>query len=321
MKLKMAILTILLVGLVGCGPAPVPPVDTIETNETAFLVPLEGNTKKDQAAFMSVDFLEEAKVAAKRVTLPIRKRDTGRMWWSYEWLPTMKLIKVSRAPVTREWTQTESTGTTNRNQALAVESLDSISFAVGVNITAMIEERDAALFLNKFAGKPLSHIVDTNIRGYVLTIAADEFGSRTLKECKEDKKQIFDKIREKTKAYFQEYGITITNLGHSEGLTYLNPAIQKAIDDAYVAEMDKEKAFQEKEAQAIRNTTAESIAASKRKQAQEFAKAAKAQQEMISLEIQKMKAQAMLNLSTKWDGKYPSNMMPQGADLLMNVTK
>ena len=49
--------------LVGCvGPAKVLPIVEIEPNETAFLVPMEGASKEDQARFMSEEFLQENKV-------------------------------------------------------------------------------------------------------------------------------------------------------------------------------------------------------------------------------------------------------------------
>lgn len=319
--MKSLVGIVLLAMLASCGPAHVPPVVLIETNETAFLVPLEGDSKDSQAAFMSVDFLKEAKVAAKRVTVPVRKRSTGRAWFDYEWIETMRVIKVSRAPVTREWTGTSDTGTTAKDEAISVESLDSIGFAIGVNITAMIEEDEAALFLNKYAGKSLAEVVDSDIRGFVLSVAADEFGSRSLQKCKLEKKSIFDKIRSQTKEHFKQFGVTITNLGHSEGLTYTNPAIQQSIDDAYVAEMDKEKAIQQQEAQNTRNATAEAIATSKRKQAQQFALASSAQRSMIELEIEKIKAEAYLKLADKWNGAYPASMMPEGANLLYQMMK
>lgn len=322
MVTKSLLLTLIAIMMVGCGPAMVPPIEEIATNETAFLVPLEGDTNK-QSSFMSVGFLEKAKVAAKRVTFTVRKRSTGRMPFDYEWLPTMKLIKVSRAPVTREWTDSSVTGTTNKNESLSVESLDSIGFAVGVNLTAMIEENDAALFLNKYAGKPLASVVDTDVRGFVLTVAADEFGSRSLQDCKAQKKVIFDKIRSLTTTHFKKFGVTISNLGHSEGLTYLNPNIQAAIDGAYVQEMDRAKATQEQEAQKIRNKTNISIAVAEKRKAQEFAKAAKAQKSMVMLDIARIKAEAFKILAQKWNGAYPEKMMPEGASLLygMNESK
>lgn len=316
---KLALLMLVAIAIAGCGPAHVPPIEEIKTNETAFLVPLEGDTKENQAQFMSVSFLKEAKVAAKRVTIPVRKRSTGRLWFDYEYIPTTKLIKVSRAPVTREWTDSGDTGTTAKNEALNVESLDSIGFAVGVNLTAMIEEDEAALFLNKYAGKSLAEVVDTDVRGYVLTVAADEFGSRNLQECKKEKKAIFDKIRKMTTDHFKSFGVTVSNLGHSEGLTYLNPTIQKSIDDAYVTEMDRAKAEQEQEAQKIRNETNVGVAIAERRKAVEFSKAAKAQKEMVMLDISRIKAEAFKTLAEKWDGKYPEKMMPEGANLIYSM--
>jgi hypothetical protein len=182
--------------LSACGPYKVMPLEEIKPNETAFLVPLEGASKSDQGKFMSIEYLEGAKVATKRVEIPTRRRETSRMPGGYEWIPTMKVIRVDRSPVTRELTKGKESGTSSANQAIAVESLDSIGFSVGVNTTAMIEESDAAKFLYYFAGKPLSAVMDENVRGYVQTFLGQEFGKRPLQQCKEEKAAIFQALQE-----------------------------------------------------------------------------------------------------------------------------
>ena len=63
-----------------------------------------------------------------------------------------------------------------------VESKDSIGFAIGVNITAMIQEEDASKFLYYYAGAPLSTVIDNNVRGMVSSILSEEFGVRELRE-------------------------------------------------------------------------------------------------------------------------------------------
>jgi len=82
----------------------------IGPNETAFVIPLEGDSTA-QGRVQSIDALEKAKVMAKRIYLPVRKRDLGRGPANYEWVPTLKVVKVDRSPVTREWTAEVSTGT------------------------------------------------------------------------------------------------------------------------------------------------------------------------------------------------------------------
>jgi len=53
---------------------------------------------------------------------PSRWRKTGRLWYSGEWIDTVKVIKVDRSPITREWTAGRDTGTSTRNEGIWIES-------------------------------------------------------------------------------------------------------------------------------------------------------------------------------------------------------
>lgn len=304
----------------GCmGPPKVLPIEEIKTNETAFLVPLEGASKGDQQKFMSVEFLKTAKVATKRITIPVTERSLGRMWWSYEWLPTIRVVKVDRTPVTREWTSDETTGTTKKNEAITVESLDSIGFSIGINLTASVTEEDAATFLYYYAGKPLSEVVDQNVRGFVQSDLSGQFGQKAMEDCKKEKKAIFDELLTAVRGEFKKKGVTIDNLGYAEGLMYDNAAIQKAIDERIVAEMDVQTAKQRTLEQKETNERLESEATSKAKQAIEFAKAGAAQTAKTQLDIDLIKAQAMATFAEKWNGQMPSSIMPQGSQMMFGL--
>src|SRR3954464_12670843 len=65
----------------------------IDTSESAFLIPLEGDTT-NQAAFQSVQFLEQKKVAAKRIQITHRWNATGYWFTSGEWIGQVRLVKV-----------------------------------------------------------------------------------------------------------------------------------------------------------------------------------------------------------------------------------
>src|SRR5438067_4196997 len=80
-----------------------PEYTEIDTSETGFLIPLEGDTA-GQAKFASQQYLEEKKVAAKRVQITHRWNQTGRLPNDGSWIPTVRLVKVKRSPITREWT-------------------------------------------------------------------------------------------------------------------------------------------------------------------------------------------------------------------------
>lgn len=316
----------------GCiKPAKVELNEEIDTNETGFLVPLEGSSEEGQGKFMSVDYLEKAKVAAKRVTIPQRGKKVGRFDYEIEWIPTMRVIKVDRMPVTREWTDANGSGTSNRNEAIYVESKDSIGFSVGVNVTTMIKEEDAASFLYFYAGKPLSKVTDNNVRGKVTAVLSREFGMRDLAKCKTEKKEIHQILENEVIAEFKKYGITVSNIGLVGGLTYEDKEIQQSINAAYVAEMLKAQRSQEAEALKIEkqgeaeaqlheNNKNLSIAVTNRKEAEEFAKAYDAIVKQTELEIEKMKAQASLEVAKRLQpGMLPASILPQGSNLLFGL--
>lgn len=305
--------------LTGCRKPPkVDKFVEIASNETAFVIPLEGKTSK-QGQLLSLDYLEKNKVAVKRIFIPKTEKKTGRYSWNIEWIDSVKVITVNRSPITREWTIDKTTGTEAKDDAISVESKDSIGFSIGVNITAMITEKDTALFLYRFAGADLKTIVDKNVRGYVASILSQEFGSRPLQKCKDDKKDIASLCFQQVKEHFEPMGVTIDNLGFVEGLTYDKAEIQKAIDDAYIAEMDVIKARQEKFAQDERNKITVALAVTEKQAAEEFAKAQEAQVARVKLEVEKMKAQALLEASKRWNGSTPSSILPEGSSFLFGL--
>src|SRR5438876_10078203 len=104
----VGLLLVLILTVVSIRPYDVPEFVEVDSSESAFLIPLEGDTA-NQAAFHSVEFLKEKKVAAKRVQITHRWNQTGFMPRSGQWIGTVRLIKVDRRPVTREWTKSHKT--------------------------------------------------------------------------------------------------------------------------------------------------------------------------------------------------------------------
>ncbi|MFL6657343.1 MAG: SPFH domain-containing protein [Massilia sp.] len=297
------LLVLCTLALAGCTR---PEVIEIKPNETAFLIQMDGNSKT-QKAFMSEEYLADNKVASKRVVIPYTSVPGGG-WTQY--MLSAKLITVDRTPVTREWTHSEKTGTSTSNQAISVESRESIDFTVGVVMTASIPEHSAAKFLYHYAGTPLSAVADTNIRGYVQAALSREFGARELDAARKDKAAIFTKVYEETRAAFSAKGISIDNLGYSEGMTYADPAIQKSINETFEASMAVQKAEQKvKEAYQLRLA------------AEEFVKAKEASIAKIDLDIRQVQAQAQLESVRKWDGHLPANVVPQGSPMLFGLDK
>ena len=282
----------------------------IKPNETSFMIKLEGDTKTGQAKFMSEEFLEQNKVATKRISIPHRKRSTGNSSYDYEWIPTAKLVTVDRTPVSREWTSNEKTGTSARNEGIRVESVESIDFSIGVVMTASIPEDRAAKFLYNYAGKALKDVADQDIRTYVQAGLSREFGVLTLVDGQHQKKEIFDRVLTDTKAHFADLGVIINNLGYAEGMTYSDPAIQKAINDTYAAQQSVQTAKAR-----VQEATQTRLAA------EEFAKAREAQVAKTQLEIEVLKAQAMVEFAKNVKPGMLPNIVPQGSQLMFGLDK
>jgi hypothetical protein len=219
----MAALAVFMV--TGCNPN-IPPIQTIEPSQTAFLVPLEGQTS-NQGSFNSEKFLEDAKVATKRVTIPQRWRSTGSMWFSGEWIPTVKLIVIERKPESRHWTEKD---------ALTAESKESIAFNAGVACTAQIDEADAAKFLYRYNNKPLSEVMDDEILNRIRTKFVEQCSLYPLSDLLNNKGKIMENVRKDAEPYFKQRGINITSIGLIGDFTYVNEDIQTAINSKFVAQ-------------------------------------------------------------------------------------
>lgn len=222
-------------------------VHTIEANQTAFLIPLKGNTA-NQASFESEELLNEAKVAAKQISITYTREKVGPM--AHEWIADNMLIIVDRTPVTREWNDTSNAGTSSANQAIYAESKESIGFSVGMNCSAQIyTEQDAVKFLYSYNNKSLAEIMDSEIRARVESDFVEVCAKYTMNEILTEKQAIMESVRQDVIQYFEERGITITVLGMKDGIQYDDQNVQTAINAAFVAERNHD-------AQVIVNNTA-----------------------------------------------------------------
>ena len=239
---KLIIMTLVLtmvMSTTGCGfikPFDKPELVTIEASQTAFLIPLVGDTT-EQASFQSEELLSQAMVATKEVQIPHRWVKTGRMRGSGEWRAAAKLIIVERTPVTREWNSSKDEGTSARNQAIYAESKESIGFSVGMNISAQIyTEGDAVKFLYSYNNKTLEDIMDSEIRARVESKFVEQCAKYTLNDILAKKEEIMVAVRDDVTTYFEEKGITITVLGMKDGIEYDDAAIQTAINEKFSSE-------------------------------------------------------------------------------------
>lgn len=253
-KVSWFVLFVLVISLLaGCAPYGATKVETVGPNETAFLIPLIGDTGQ-QAKFQSVEFLQSKQVVAKQVEIPVHKHQIGRNpALDIEYLPSAILIKVDRTTITREWTSKKDTGTSSSNQAFALETKESIGFQLGATCSALIKEEDAATFLYYFAGVPLARIMDENIRGYIQQELFDKFGQLTLEQSRSDKTRVIKEVFNDSVAKFAPMGITITSFGGDEGLIYDSDAVQNSIDQVFQSQQMVLNNQQIATAQAVEN--------------------------------------------------------------------
>lgn len=272
-------------------------VHTIEPHETAFLIPLNGDTGS-QASFESEALLAEAKVAAKQVYITYSKRKMSPTDFFGTWVPDNMLVVVNRTPVTREWSDNKDTGTSVANQAIYAESKESIGFSVGMNCSAQIyTENDAVKFLYSYNNKSLEEIMDTEIRARVEADFVEKCAKYTMNEILEKKAEIMEYVRKDVTEYFAERGITITVLGMKDGIQYDDVSVQAAINKSFVAERNAE-------AQEIENQTkiskANADAEAKIIEANAEAEANRViSQSLTNALLEKQKYE-------KWDGKLPT---------------
>lgn len=296
----LLILVMCLTMFTGCRkPYDTPEFVTIEPHQTAFLIPLIGDTT-NQASFESEEMLMQAKVSTKEIQIPHRWVQTGRKHWQGEYRDTMALIIVDRSPVTREWSSTDGVGTSAVNQAIYAESSESIGFSAGMNCSAQIySEEDAVKFLYCYNNKPLSEIMDSEIRARVESKFVEECASRTLNEILTEKEEIMKSVRDDVTSYFSERGITITVLGMKDGLEYDDPDIQTSINEKFSSEM--KLTTQENENQRIVS------------EAEALAEANRIISESLTDEV------LTQQFYDKWDGKLPEVMTDSGNGIIVDV--
>ena len=300
MKIKKLI-TLLLVIVMTCTlftgcrkPYDTPEFVTIEASQTAFLIPLVGDSTT-QSAFESEELLIEAKVATKEIQIPHRWVQTGRKHWMGDWKPSATLIVVERKPVSRSWESGDSTAA-SVNKAIFGETSDQIGIYVGMNCTAMIEEKDAAKFLYRYNNTPLETVIDTDIKKLVEDRFNIETAKYTSTELGAKKGEIMEAVKEYVVPYFKEYGITITVLGMKEGVSYENDEIQKAIDAKFASEQEL----------VIQQNKNEAALAKAEADAMATIMAAEAQAKANSLLSESMTPALLEKMYyEKWDGKLP----------------
>ena len=306
----------LALSLTGCRAYDTPEFIDIKSNETAFLIPLTGKTS-DQTTLMSEAYLQKNLVATKRVQITHDWVQTGRDTNEGKYVANVKLIVVDRTPVSVTWSDSDTA------HRISVESSESIGFVPGVSLTAMIDEPDAPRFLYKYAGKPLLDVVNSDVNNYIKGRFSAYFSPLTLNEAKKQKQGIFDKVFVETVDHFKPWGVTVAQLGQTDGLTYNNPEIQNTIDALATKQNAVEVAKQENLRVEIDNKTRKSVADTAAYE-REMASRAFGQNQQASiaqqqLEIEKIKANAFLEWA-KAGGQLPA-VVPEATFMASDFSK
>jgi regulator of protease activity HflC (stomatin/prohibitin superfamily) len=245
---------LVLLGLACIRPYDVPEFIEVDSSESAFLIPLEGDTG-NQAAFQSVKFLEEKKIATKRVQITHRWQQTGYLPSTGKYIGTVRLVKLDRKPITREWTRSHKTGTSSKDEAISAESKESVNFAMGISCTAYIPEDLSAQFLYSYPSKSLAEMLDMEVRARIQQMVAEEAGKHNVFDLPAKKNDIMKAVRDDVVPFFKKKGIEITTLAVLGGLNFDNAEIQKSIDDAAKASQLKVAAEAKRAAQEVENKT------------------------------------------------------------------
>jgi SPFH domain / Band 7 family len=335
-------------GLTGCiRPYDKPQFVEVDTSETGFLIPLEGDATQ-QEKFQSEEYLKQRKIATKRVQITHRWLQEGRLPSNGRWIPVVRLVKVNRSPVTRAWTTPQNTSsgvqmTGRTDQAIWIESGDSVGFSMGFSCTAFISEADAARFLYWYPSGSLATVMDQEVRGRIQQVAAEVATKYPLDVLRAKKQEIADTVKNDVTNFFATRGVTVTTIGMFGGMTYENPEIQKSIDGTFIAQQLKVVAEAKFEAQKKENERIEleanAVAEKARREAMGLADARKttaaaeadairsvnraineAQQNPLLYQLKALDVERAR--IEKWDGKYPTYFMGAGTggpNLLLQV--
>jgi hypothetical protein len=334
-------LPFMLAGLTGCM-RPYEPINlqSIDTSEEGFLIPLRGDKTK-QSSTNSEEDLKLHLVTSKQVQIPQQWVQKGYEFLGANgvWQDAARLIKVDRQPVTREWTADPTTGTSNTNQAVWVMTSDQVEFSTGWTITARIASRDDAIrFLHNYPNGSLKDILDGEVRSKLQAVFGLEVTDLPMDELRKAATPHILKTTTAVNDFFKERGITITNIGITGGFVYKDPSIMKKMVDIFNAEQERTMAAAGTAAQAEKNKRirmeAEGKAAALLLEKNAEASGIKAVADAKAYEIAKAQekpdlyiALKRMELETKrqerWNGALPTTFIGGGGtnapEMLLNI--
>jgi hypothetical protein len=201
--------------LAACRPVEAPRYTEVAPNETAFVIPLEGDSS-GQAKHASEDFLNAHKVAAKRIQIPLRWTSSEHLPSDGEYIDRGRAVKVDRSPVTRQWAADDKVA---KDRAIWVESADSIGFSTGFAVTAYIEESNTTRFLYSYVSTSLAQVMHSAMRARIQMTAANISAKYKMDALRERKFEIIEAIKGDVVPFFKAKGIAVTTMGMLGGFT------------------------------------------------------------------------------------------------------
>lgn len=300
----------------------------------------KAKVEKGGVSLNSAEDYERYKVSMSRIEIPRRWKKTGWLPTSGKWIKTVYIIKVNRTPINRLWTSDENSGTSKKNEAIWVESKDSVSFSLPFNCTANIKQENTSTYLYWYPNGNLAKIMDGEIRDKVQAAVSEFCGDYELDILREKKIEMNDFVRKQVVDYYKEKGITITTLGLAGDIEYRNPKVQSAIDDVFIAQQKKHEEKALSAASKIRQGRLKAEGEATAGYAEEYAKgeadssrikaegeAGQIEQELLGLataqKVPVFLEVQILELEKKkwnaWDGNYAKEILPSNGSTLYKL--
>ncbi len=330
----LGMIALVSLSMTGCW-RPFEPVklETIQPNEEAFLLPFTDSIE-NQSSSRTEDYLRRNLVYTQQVKIPQQWVPKGYeiLFPNGVWQDAAILVRVNKSPVTREWTADANSGTSTRNEAIWVMTSDQVEFSTGWTCTARISSRDDAVrFLHNYPNGALTQVMDQEVRAKLQSEFGIEVTDLPMDELRKKATPHIRRVTEDVIAFFQERGITITNLGITGGFVYKDPSIIKTMVEVFNAEQKKSIAIAETSAQAEKNKTiklesdarADALLTEKKAEAEGIRLVADAKNYEIEMAIQDPETYLRLkqfelerDKLQKWDGKFPTYFLGNGSQSL-----
>jgi regulator of protease activity HflC (stomatin/prohibitin superfamily) len=332
-KRKKVAASLLLFSMVGCR-KPYEPMklEMIEPNEVGFLI---SNTNVTEQSSTAAEDFAKNMVSSQQVKIPQIwiQTDYSTIFWNGEWRDAARLIKVDTASITREWTADPNSGTSNKNEAIWVMTSDQVEFSTGWTCTTKIASReDAALFLSNYRNGSLETVMDQEVRAKIQAVFGLAVTDLPMDTLRKGATPVIKQVTDEVTKFFDDRGITVTNIGITGGFVYKDPKIIAKMVEVFTAEQEKNVAIAKTVAQEETNkqilleakAKADALLAGKEAEAQGIQAVADAK----AYEIEKAQENKEIYLELKrleidrarmekWDGRYPVYFMGGEAPAMM----